>query len=62
MTSYLDEHEAKTLQNGDVHLTQIPDIWIWISRVPFEARRTVMLYFFFFGIHFKLFNLTLTYF
>ena len=25
MTSYLSEVEAKNLQNGDVHLTQIPD-------------------------------------
>ena len=25
MMSYLNENEAKTLQNGDVHLTQILD-------------------------------------
>ena len=25
MTSYLNENEAKNLQNGDVHLAQIPD-------------------------------------
>ena len=25
MTSYLSENEAKTLQNGDVHLAQIAD-------------------------------------
>ena len=25
MTSYLSEIEAKNLQNGDVHLAQIPD-------------------------------------
>ena len=25
MTSYLSENEAENLQNGDVHLTQIPD-------------------------------------
>ena len=25
MTSYLSENEAKNLQNGDVHLAQIPD-------------------------------------
>ena len=26
MTSYLHENEAENLQNGDVHLAQIPDI------------------------------------
>ena len=25
MTSYLNENEARNLQNGDVHLAQIPD-------------------------------------
>ena len=25
MTSYLREHEAEDLQNGDIHLAQIPD-------------------------------------
>ena len=25
MTSYFSENEAKDLQNGDVHLPQIPD-------------------------------------
>ena len=25
MTSYLRENEAENLQNGDVHLAQIPD-------------------------------------
>ena len=25
MTSYLDENEAKNLQNSDVHLAQVPD-------------------------------------
>ena len=25
MTSYLSENEAKNLQNGDVHVAQIPD-------------------------------------
>ena len=25
MTSYLSENEAKNLQNGDVHIAQIPD-------------------------------------
>ena len=25
MTSYLNENEAKNLQNGDVHVAEIPD-------------------------------------
>ena len=25
MTSYLSQNEAKSLQNGDIHLAQIPD-------------------------------------
>ena len=25
MTSYLNENEATNLQNGDVHLAQVPD-------------------------------------
>ena len=28
MTSYLSENEAKNLQNGDIHLAQIPDFGI----------------------------------
>ena len=28
MTSYLDENEAKNLQNGDVHLVQIADFGV----------------------------------
>ena len=28
MTSYLRENEAENLQNGDVHLAQIPDFGI----------------------------------
>ena len=31
MTSYLSENEAKNLQNGDVHLAQIPDFGIEVS-------------------------------
>ena len=27
MTSYLIENEAENLQNGDVHLAQIPDLY-----------------------------------
>ena len=32
MTSYLSENEAKNLQNGDIHLAQIPDFEWDISR------------------------------
>ena len=32
MTSYLRENEAKNLQNGDVHLAQIPELKWDISR------------------------------
>ena len=42
MTSYLTENEAKNLQNGDVHIAQIPDFEIGISREPFGALRSVM--------------------
>ena len=39
MTSYLSENEAENLQNGDVHLAQIPDFemeyleTVWLSQV-----------------------------
>ena len=26
MTSYLSQNEAKNLQNGDVHIAEIPDV------------------------------------
>ena len=29
LTSYLSENEAKNLQNGDVHIAQIPDYLKW---------------------------------
>ena len=32
MTSYSNENEAKNLQNGDVHLYQIADLGMGISR------------------------------
>ena len=44
MTSYLSENEAENLQNGDVHLAQIPDFEI--SREPFRALSSVMARFF----------------
>ena len=58
MTSYryLSENEAKNLQNGDVHLAQIPDSE---SREPFGALRSVMAHCFAF---FTLFHLSLTFF
>ena len=46
MTSYLSENEAKNLQNGDVHLAQIPGL---------VALRSVMVHFFAF---FTLFHLS----
>ena len=57
MTSYLIENEAENLQNGDVHLAQIPDFEI--SREPFGALRSVMARFFAF---FTLFHLSSTFF
>ena len=54
MTSYLRENEAENLQNGDVHLAQIPDF----GMEPFRALRSVMPLFLFFT-HF---HLRLTYF
>ena len=58
MTSYLNENEAKNLQNGDAHLAQIPDFKMR-SREPFGALRSVMARFFLF---FMLFYLSFTYF
>ena len=56
MTSYVIENEAKNLQNGDVHLAQVPDLGRnGISREPFGALRSVMAHFFFFSF-FTLFN------
>ena len=47
MTSYLSENDTKNLQNGDVHLAQIPDFENGISREPFGALTSVMAHFFF---------------
>ena len=41
MTSYLSENEAENLQNGDVHLAQIPDFEVEYLE-PFGALRSVM--------------------
>ena len=49
MTSYLSENEANSLQNGDVHLAQIPDFEMgYLVHEPFGALRSVMALFFFF--------------
>ena len=56
MTSYLIENEAENLQNGDVHLVQIPDF----EMEPFGALRSVMVRFFF--AFSTLFHLNLTFF
>ena len=37
VTSYLSENEVKNLQNGDVHLAQIPDFEMRIYRERFGA-------------------------
>ena len=55
MTSYLSENEAKSLQNGDVHVAQIPDFEMGMSREPFGALRSVMAHVFAF---FTLFHLS----
>ena len=53
MTSYLIENEAENLQNGDVHLAQIPNF----EMEPFGALMSVMARFFAF---FTLFHLRST--
>ena len=60
MMSYLSENETENPQNGDVHLSQIPD-WDKISREPFGTLRSVMDGSFFFSF-FTLFHLSLTFF
>ena len=45
VTSYLSENEAENLQNGDVHLAQIPDFEMEYLE-PFGALRSVMPRFF----------------
>ena len=47
VTSYLSEHEAKSLQNGDVYLAQIPDFeWNIFEWEPLGALRSVMAHLF----------------
>ena len=50
MTSYLSENEAENLQNGDIHLAQLPDYEWNISRI-IGALRSVMARVFFFNFH-----------
>ena len=61
MPSYLRENEAKNLQNGDVHLVQIPDfgMGIGISQETSGALKSVMAHLLAF---FNLIHLSLTYF
>ena len=50
VTSYLSENESKSLQNGDVHIAQIPDFEMEYLRT-ICALRSVMARFFFFIFH-----------
>ena len=43
MTSYLSENKAEILQNGDVHLAQVP-VGMG-SQEPFGGMRSVMVHF-----------------
>ena len=58
VTSYLSENEAKNLQNGDVHIAQIPDLKWNISRIIWRIEVGDGLFFAFF----TLFDLSLTFF
>ena len=46
MTSYLCENEAQNFQNGNFHLSQMPDFWNEISLEPFGALKSVRAPFF----------------
>ena len=41
MTSYLCENDAQNFQNGNFHLSQIPDFLNEISLEPFGALKSV---------------------
>ena len=60
MMSYLIEYEAKNLQNGDVHLAQIPDFEMGYLKNHLATLRSVMGHPFF--ALFTLFHLGLTFF
>ena len=55
VTSYLSGIEAKNLQNGDVHIAQIPDFEMEYLGEPFGALTSVMARFF---VFFTLFHLS----
>ena len=46
MTSYLSANKAENLQNGDIHLAQIPHFGMGYLDKPFCALRSVMAHFF----------------
>ena len=58
MTSSLSENEAENLQNGDVHLAQIPDFEKDISRIIWHIEVSDGSFF----VFFTLFRLSLTFF
>ena len=58
MTSYLSENEGESLQNGDVHLSQIPDFEWDISRTIWHIEVSDGSFF----VFFTLFHLSLTFF
>ena len=47
MTSYLSENEVENLQNGDIHLVQIPDYEMEYLENHLAHLRSVMAVFFF---------------
>ena len=59
VTLYLSENEAKNLPNGDVHLAQIPDFEMDISRTIWRIEVSNGSFFFTF---FTVFHLSLTFF
>ena len=58
VTSYLSENEAKYLQNGDIHLAQIPDFGVEYLETHLAHRGQWWLIFSFF----TLFHLSLSFF
>ena len=59
VTSYLSENEAKNLQNGDVHIAQIPDFEMqYLENHLAHWARWWLVFFSFF----TLFHLSLTFF
>ena len=52
MTSYLSENEAENLENSDIHLAQIPNFDMGISRIIWRIEVSDGLFFVFF-LHFS---------